>query len=450
MLELNQKQQQTLSFQMMQSMNVLQMGIQELRELVEESVQENPLLDFPEPTGAEQSALEYSRKIDWLSAADRQNHAYHIQDCDEEFDPIATTGRYVDESNDLMRYVRSQFFGICMEPDVMQCVAFLIERLDSNGYLNEDLATLSRIAKKDPSIMERALTELQAADPAGVGARSLTECLRLQIERRAGDHRLAIAIVEDYLVDLSQYRYGRISRAVGAPEQEIRDACDLIRTLNPHPGTGFASSENLSYIIPDVLVTPEHGSFTVSVNEASIPRLTMNTYYLSLLRQTTDPEVKAYLTDKVNKAKWLIRSISQRQSSLQRYTQYIVERQDAFFRNGAAHLLPLTMAEAAADLGVHESTISRAVKEKYLQCTRGIYPLGYFFSHSLGKEASSPSAVKAMLCQLIDQESKSKPLSDQKLCDALAALGCTISRRTVAKYRDELDIPPAAGRKKVK
>lgn len=447
-MELAQRQQQSLSFQMLQSMKLLQMGMQELQEYVEESIQENPVLELPEPAAAEAEARELSRRLEWLRANDRQNAYYHAADADDERgDLLSNAGHIEDEDHDLKRYLLSQFFGMSLEPELMAALNYLVERLDDDGLLDEDEETLSRQSGLSPRVIARAVIELQSAEPAGVGARSIQECLRLQLERRAGDHRLAMRIVEEYLEDLGHDRYGRISRALGVSEREVRASGDLIRTLNPHPGSGFASSHNLSYIIPDVLVTGTGGSLAVTVNDMGVPRLNICSYYLDLLNTTDDPGVRQYLTDKLGQAKWLIQSLQQRKSTLERCAEWIVRYQDAFFRRGAAYLLPLTMVEAAKELGIHESTVSRTVRDKYLQCTRGIYPLSYFFSHAIGTGEVSAEATRSLLRSLVDTEPPDRPLSDQKLCEELARQGCQVSRRTVAKYRDELGIPSAAGRR---
>ncbi len=442
-----QIQTQTLSPQMMQSMKILQMGIQELREYVEEAIQENPVLELPEPGEMSDQKEDFVRKLEWLEANDRQNAYYHLQDAEgEQGDALANLGCFLDDEDDLSRYILSQFMGTELEPEVMSAVEFLVDRLDPNGFLDEDLDSLARTAGVSEAVMTRALTELQAADPAGVGARTLSECLRLQIERRAGDHRLAIAIVEGYLDELARRHYGLISRRLNVTERDVKTACDLIRSLNPRPGTGFATRENLVYITPDieVLTFPDH--FELSTNDAAMPRLKLSAYYGKLLRETDDAQVRSYLTEKANQAKWVVKSIDQRRSTLLQCAQWVVERQADFFRLGPGHLRPLTMGEAARALGVHESTISRTVKDKYLQCDRGVYPLSWFFSRSLGREDASPEAAKALLRQLVEEETR--PLSDQKLCEEMTQKGCPISRRTVAKYREELGIPNAAGRKK--
>lgn len=441
-----QKQTMTLLPQMIQSMNILQMGIQELREYTEEILQENPALEFPEEEGAAAAAADAVRRLEWLEANDRQNTYYHRQD-EEEGDALANLGQYSDGENDLSWYILSQFMmGDFLEPEVLKAIEFLVERLDANGFLDGDAAFLARSARMEQGVMERAIIELQSADPAGVGARDLAECLRLQLERRSGDHRLAVAIVEGYLDELARGRYNQIARSLNASKEEVWTACDLIRTLNPRPGTGFAAQENLAYIIPDLEVVVKPDGMEISLNDTAVPRLVISDYYRKLLRETKDPDVQKYLTQKLGQAKWVIQGIDQRRSTLLRCAQYLAQRQEEFFRLGRGHLRPLTMRQVAQALDIHESTVSRTVKNKYLRCPQGVYPLGYFFTGSLGETASTQESAKVLLQRLIREEGK--PLSDQKLCEEMARQGCPISRRTVAKYREELHIPSAADRRR--
>ena len=450
-MALEQKQQQKQSVallpQMIQSMSILQMGIQELREYTEEILQENPTLEFPEE--AAEPAAPYAdavRRLEWLEANDCQNAYYHRQD-EERDDGLANLGRYSDEENDLSWYILSQFMmGDVFEPEVLRAIEFLVERLDANGFLDGDAAFLAATAHMDEAVMERAIIELQSADPAGVGARDLSECLRLQLEHRSGDHSLAVAIVENHLDELARSRYGVIAKTLGVSKEEARRACDLIRTLNPRPGTGFAAQENLAYIIPDleIVVTPD--GMEISVNDTAIPRLVISDYYRKLLRDTNDPNVQKYLSQKLGQAKWVIQGIGQRRTTLLRCAQFLAQRQEEFFRLGAGHLRPLTMRQAAQALNVHESTVSRTVKNKYLRCPQGVYPLGYFFAGAVGESGASAESAKALLLRLVAEEKK--PLSDQKLCEEMERRGCSISRRTVTKYREELHIPSAADRRR--
>ncbi len=452
-LNLSQKQTQTLSPQMLQSMEILQMGSQELLEYIEEAVQENPVLESEEAYDKQDEFSVLRRKLEWLESTDPQNRYYHQQDTEEEDSPLKNYGTVDDDDENLYYYVLSQLRVLELEPEVMEAGVFLVESLNQNGWLDEPLEALAAACGCPEGVMERALEAVQSLEPAGVGARSLAECLRLQLVRRTPVNELAVAIVEGYLDALSKSRYGLIARELKAGQEEVRAACELIRSLNPRPGTGFAARENLTYINPDIIVVSFPDHFELLTNDYYFPTLNISGYYTRLLQESDDEQVKEYLTGKVRQAKWMVKAIEQRRSTLMACAQCILELQEDFFRHGPGHLVPLSLADVAGHIGVHESTVSRAVKEKYIQCSMGVYPLSYFFSRSLGaaassgEEASSPDAAKALLKKLIAEEDKRRPLSDQKLCEQMAAQGCAISRRTVAKYRDELHIPSTAGRR---
>ena len=454
-MELNiaQKQIQTLSPQMMQSMEILQMGSQELLEYIEEVVQENPVL---EPVEQQEKQVEFSqlrRKLEWLESTDHQNRFYHRQDTEAENDPLRDYGTVDAQEETLYQYVLSQLRVLELDPVLMDTAAFLVESLDRNGWLDEDLSALAAVLDVPEELAAQALTIVQSLEPAGVGARNLTECLHLQLVRCQPVNQLALAIVDEYLDPLSKNRYGLIARKLKAAPETVREACALIRSLNPRPGTGFAARENPGYINPDIIVVSFPDHFELMTNDSFFPSLHISSYYTKLLKEhREDAQLKEYLSGKVRQAKWVVRSIEQRRSTLMACAECILDFQEDFFRRGSGHLVPLTLADVADRLGVHESTVSRAVKDKYIQCSMGVYPLSYFFSRSLGADrqtegAVSPDAAKALLKKLIAGEDKRHPLSDQKLCELMEAQGCTLSRRTVAKYRDELRIPSTTGRK---
>ena len=444
-MELNmvQKQTQSLSPQMMQSMEILQMGSQELLAYIEEVVQENPVLDAEDRYDRRDEVSVLKRKLEWLEATDPQNRYYHQQDTEEDSDPLSNYGFVTNEDENLYHYVLSQVQILDLAPELSACCAFLVECLNQNGWLDEPLEALAADAGQPLSRMEQALEVVQTLEPAGVAARNLRECLRLQLLRRHDGNTLALQIVDDWLDALSKNRYGLIAKALEVSQEEVRTACDLIRTLNPRPGTGFASRENLTYITPDVIVVSFPDHFELLTNDYFFPTLNISSYYCRLLKESDDAEVKDYLTGKIRQAKWVVRSIEQRRSTLMECAKCILELQEPFFRKGPGHLLPLSLSDVASRLGVHESTVSRSVKDKY--------PLSYFFSRSLGDraggETASPDFAKALLKRLIAAEDKRKPLSDQKLCALMAQEGCELSRRTVAKYRDELNIPSTTGRR---
>ena len=452
-LNLSQKQTQTLSPQMMQSMEILQMGSQELLEYIEEAVQENPVLEPEENYDKQDEFSILRRKLEWLESTDPQNRYYHQQDTEEEDNPLKNYGTVEDEDENLYYYVLSQLRVLELDPQVMEAGVFLVESLNQNGWLDEPLEDLAADCGQPLTVMERALSAIQSLEPAGVGARNLAECLKLQLVRRTPVDQLAVRIVEDYLDALSKSRYGLIARELKVGTEEVRASCDRIRALNPRPGTGFAARENLTYINPDIIVVSFPDHFELLSNDYYFPTLHISGYYSRLMKESDDAQVKDYLTDKMRQAKWMVKAIEQRRSTLMACAECILDRQETFFRKGPGHLVPLSLADVAGRIGVHESTVSRAVKDKYIQCSMGVYPLSYFFSRSLGthsaggEETASPDAAKALLKKLIAGEDRKKPLSDQKLCQLMTEQGCPLSRRTVAKYRDELHIPSTAGRK---
>lgn len=449
-LNLTVKQSQTLSPQMIQSMKVLQMGSQELMEFISEVAQENPVLEASEQKETEFTALR--KKLEWLESTDRQDRYYQKQDSEQENDPLIHYGGVEAREENLYYDLKSQVQALELPADVTAAVRLIVESLNGRGYLDDSLEELAEDFRLDLPLLERALTVVQSLEPAGIGARSLGECLILQLRRLPGDTTLAQTIAEQHLNALARNRYPLIARALGAEVEQVREACELIRTLNPKPGTGFSDREQPSYIVPDLFVDAFSDHFELSANDEFFPTLKLSSYYKGLMTETQDEEVKEYLTSKVRQAKWVVKSIEQRRSTLMSCAECILEKQEPFFHWGRGHLVPMSLNDVAETLGIHESTVSRAIRGKYIQCRHGVYPLSYFFSRSLGGEAadgglSTPDAAKNLLKKLVSEEDKRKPLSDQKLCTMMAEQGCQISRRTVAKYRDELGIASTAGRK---
>ena len=278
------KQTQTLSPQMMQSMEILQMGSQELLEYIQEQVQENPILEMEEKYGKKDEVDQLQRKLEWLESTDAQNRYYHQQDTeDDEKDPISNYGTVDEREENLYLYVLSQLEVMGLEPEVLAVGRFLVESLNQNGWLDESVDELAEALGKPAALVEEALTAVQSLEPAGVGARNLSECLVLQLQRRHEDSALAIRIAQDFLDPLSKSRYGLIAKSLGVCQEEVRGACDLIRTLNPRPGGGFATRENLVYINPDLFVVnfPDH--FELLTNDYFFPNLTISGYYCRML-----------------------------------------------------------------------------------------------------------------------------------------------------------------------
>lgn len=444
-MELNQSQQQvqTLTPQMARTLSVIQMGVQELRDHVEEAMQENPVLELPE-TAAVSDGEARRERIEWVESDDRQNSYYLKQDREDY--SIDAMG-YVNEEEELSRYLLSQFQGMGLEEEVMSAVEFLIERLDPSGFLDEDPEELALLAGVEQAVMDRALIELRSADPAGVGAQNMAECLLLQLERRSGGEPVAREIIQNHMDDLAHGRYGRMARMLEVDEEEIRNAAAVVKSLNPRPATGFASRENLAYITPDMEILSYSDHFEIRSNDWIVPKLQLSDYYRRLLKETDDEQVKKYLREKIKSARDLMDDIGRRGNALMRCTQLLVEAQENFFRYGPGYIRPLSMQNIADKMGVHASTVSRTVRDKYFQCRWGIYPMAYLFSRTAGQSGDvSVVGLKELIRKLLEEEGDA-PLSDQRISEELAKKGFDVARRTVAKYRCELGYPAASKRK---
>lgn len=443
-MELLQKQTQTLDQRQIQRLEVLQMSAAELWNYLQEFSQENPVVDLNDaaPTGPDKGDRQLQH-LRWLADSDRQNRWYQK---DYESDPIARIGVGGGLEETLPQFIERQLDRLRLDGDTARTVGFLASCLDGDGYLRTPLDELSGDSGIPLPLLERSLTVLRTLEPAGVGAESLSQCLALQLER-AGVGGAALAIVREHLEALARRRYRSIAGKLGVRVDEVLAAQKAIRELDPRPGAVFEQPGHTAYVYPDIFVEDLDGRFVARARAGERPAFQINSYYRELLANSGQPEVKDYLRRKVQAAQDVLDAIVRRQDTLLRCAQAIVDRQEDFFRAGEAALRPLRMADVADAIGIHESTVSRAVREKYLQCRQGVYPLGWFFSRGGAGDGMGGAAAKAVLRRLIDGEDKAHPLSDRQLCEALSAEGCPISRRTVAKYRDELNIPGASGRR---
>ena len=452
-MELIQSQVQRLSQQQLQGVELLQMSAQELESYLRELSQENPVVELEEHFApAQESPREEDllRRLRWLEDNDRQNHYYqHIDE--EELDPLVRVSGTGGLEETLVRFISRQLDRLGVEEELDRAVRYLAACLDGGGYLRFSLEELSGQTGIPLSRMKQALALLHSLEPAGVGAADLSQCLELQL-LRIGEEGPALAIVRDHLEALAKRHYRAIASALGITVEQVREAEGIIRELEPRPGAVFEQPEQVAYIQPDVFVAEEEGRFVARTRGGERPPFRISAYYRDLLSQSGEQEVREYLTGKLRQAEGVLWAIGQRERTLLRCAQAITERQQDFFRLGPQALVPLRMADVAQELGVHESTVSRSIREKYLQCARGVYPMSYFFSRSATADQSGAAvggtAARALLKQLLDQEDKSRPLSDQKLSEEMERQGCPISRRTVAKYREEMNIPGASGRKR--
>jgi RNA polymerase sigma-54 factor len=305
----------------------------------------------------------------------------------------------------------------------------------------------------DEDRVERVLSYIHTMDPTGVGARDLSECMEIQLAARGLLTDEIEYIIENMLQEVADNKIGHIAKAVGLKNDEVQQIIDLIRTLEPKPGRQFASGgESTKYVIPDVILEKVNGEYVVSSNDSSIPKLMVSSYYSELAHKAKeDQELDKYLTGRFNSATWLIRSIEQRKQTIFNVASAIVNYQIDFFDNGEKFIKTLTLKQIADELGIHESTVSRAINGKYLQSPRGVFELKYFFSSGVtagGGEGLSSNSVKAMIKDMIEGEDPKKPYSDQDMVEMLKVREIDISRRTVAKYRESLGIQSSSKRRR--
>ena len=456
-LKLQVKQTQTLSQRMIQSAEILQMTSQELNTYINELALENPVIDIVEPPTA-QEQRESIEQQEWLNSFNEENYyLYQRQNNDDDYDFKSSWNINTDDGETLQDYLWSQLITENFTDQETEIIKFMLECLDNKGYLEESTETIASYFGTDTEIVEDLLSDLQALDPSGVCARTLEECLKLQLERRDILTPVLESIIDNCLEMVAKNQIPAIARKLRLSPTETAGYCQIIKSLNPKPGVSFSSRDQLRYIIPDVTIVKFKDHFDILLNESMYPTIELNSYYRQMNQNPESSELKEYLGNKIRQAEWVKQCVTQRGKTLMQVSRAILEHQEEFFTFGPAHLSPLRLADIAQELDIHESTVSRAVSKKYLQCSWGVYPMNYFFSRSVAVQESSGNEngaqsvtaadIKRVLREIIEEENKKKPYSDRLLGEKLAERGISISRRTVAKYREEEGIADASGRK---
>lgn len=423
-----QSQKLVLTQQLQQSIQVLQFSSDELNQFVEDQTLENPLLELIDTDFVPQNSISSSAK-------------------QEETDYLA---QIPSRSHSLFEYLLEQIHLNYRDTYLRSLVLFLVEYIDVNGFLSISLDEAVEITGGTPIQLLDALTLIQQLDPAGVGARDLQECLMLQTERDEHAPELAYIMLEEFFEELVQRKWEVIAKNYQISLPEVQKIFDYLQHLTATPGAVFDDPKDL-YIVPDLTVTTSEQGLVVSSNKNSVRKVTFQQNYFDQMKKNADAQVLAYLNEKQQEFIHLKKMIEQRGDTILRVGEYIVAHQQAFFLNPARPLKPLILKEVAEKLDIHESTVSRAVNGKYLATEFGVFELKSFFSHKLisaDGEESSTASVKVALKEIVDLEDKQKPLSDQKIVDALKVKGMNLSRRTVAKYREQLGIPGSSKRKR--
>mgnify|MGYP005810704599 CR=1 FL=1 len=484
-LQLKLSQHLALTPQLQQSIRLLQLSTIELNQEIEQALADNPLLerdddplatpmriaadgaivdkapaaDAVEPAAAQQAEVngtdhfedEERATLDWSSAP-------HAAGDDDDSSPLA----WASMRPTLTQHLIAQLAATHCTPRDRALVELLIEALDEDGYLTSTLEEVLQMCPVEAGVeiddLSAALKLLQSFDPPGVGARSVEECLRVQLEvlGRQGAAKCsetvlshAKAIVSEHLPLLASRDFSKLKRLLDASDDELRAAHQLIRGLNPHPGVGFGA-ETIDYVVPDIFVRRVKDRWTAQLNPQIMPRLRVNQYYASIVKRDRGKEGQAPWSARLQEARWLIRNIQQRFDTILRVAQAIVDRQHSFFTHGAIAMRPLVLREIANTVNLHESTVSRVTANKYMSTPFGVFELKYFFGSHVATEtggAASSTAIRALIKQLIGAENPKEPLSDNRIAELLGEQGIVVARRTVAKYREALKIPAVAMRR---
>ena len=484
-LQLRTSQHLALTPQLQQSIRLLQLSTLELHQEIEQILSDNPLLEriddpldnsvrlladgaindapvqqaeAPAPGGEEAAApADAGEGLDGGGDVERGE-----ADADWGDAPRAASGDGDDDGRPqlgtigvtLREHLSEQVRVTAASARDRALAELVIDAIDDNGYLEEQLdeihARLPAELEVEIEELRCALALVQSLDPVGVGARSASECLALQIRQMPGvplvTRRMALKIVEGYLTWFAQREFNKLKKALGCDDEDLREAQAVIRQCNPHPGAAFASSTS-DYVVPDVIVRKNGSGWSVMLNSEVMPRLRVNNLYAALLKQGKG---EGQMSAQLQEAKWLIKNMRQRFDTILRVSQAIVERQRNFFSHGAVAMRPLVLREIADTLGLHESTISRVTTQKFMLTPHGMFELKYFFGSHVATEAggeASSTAIRALIAQLTGAEDPKNPLSDSKIAEMLGEQGMVIARRAVAKYREALKIPPVSLRK---
>ena len=427
-----QKYKLVMTPEMKQSLHLLMLPGYELFSFLREQMLNNPLLELEEPY--EPRYLNRSSK--------------RLSRETGEFDPLWSAK---ENGQTLEQFVIDQLRLLSLPPEIRQVAVFLAGNLNDSGYLDIELSEVCERLNVSYEQAAFALKQLQALDPAGIGSRDLRECLLLQISRDPLSVPYADRIVACYLDDAAYMRISSMTKGLGILKQEAAAAIRYIQSLNPRPGQQIGAVD-YTYVVPDAVVEDSSGGVVISLHAANQPKLQLNSDYLTLMRKLDGGDEAILLGHWFQSARWLIRCIEQRKQTLLRVIHAIMEEQRSFVVNGMKALRPMTLSDIAVRLDLHESTISRAVQEKYIMTPHGVFALRSFFTTRLatsdGSDASSHT-VKVRIKEFIDQENKQCPLSDQKLAALLSSEGIQISRRTVAKYREEMKLSSSSKRKRM-
>ncbi|HDQ6617362.1 TPA: RNA polymerase factor sigma-54 [Escherichia coli O128:H2] len=472
-LQLRLSQQLAMTPQLQQAIRLLQLSTLELQQELQQALESNPLLEqIDTHEEIDTRETQDSKTLDTADALEQKEMPEELP-LDASWDtiytagtPSGTSGDYIDDELPVYQGETTQtlqdylMWQVELTPfsDTDRAIATsIVDAVDDTGYLTvplEDILESMGDEEIDIDEVEAVLKRIQRFDPVGVAAKDLRDCLLIQLsqfDKTTPWLEEARLIISDHLDLLANHDFRTLMRVTRLKEDVLKEAVNLIQSLDPRPGQSIQTGEP-EYVIPDVLVRKHNGHWTVELNSDSIPRLQINQHYASMCNNARNDDDSQFIRSNLQDAKWLIKSLESRNDTLLRVSRCIVEQQQAFFEQGEEYMKPMVLADIAQAVEMHESTISRVTTQKYLHSPRGIFELKYFFSSHVntegGGEASS-TAIRALVKKLIAAENPAKPLSDSKLTSLLSEQGIMVARRTVAKYRESLSIPPSNQRKQL-
>jgi len=450
-LSLTQEQKLIMTQQMQLSVKLLEMSNFEIQSYIEKELQENPVLDAEykkNDVEKPKEEIDYKSFLKYLEFDDYGNGSYSREKSEDEVSPF----NFISAKKSLKEFLMEQIVELNEDDFIKAICKYMIENIDSRGYLDITLEEIEEDLAISKELAESCLKIVQSLEPHGIGARDLKECLKIQLLAKGFQDENLYKIVDNYLEMIAENKYNIIAKELKIDVKNAQKYGDLIKSLEPKPSRGFFTGEETKYIIPEAYIRKINGEYCIIMNDASIPKLNINQLYKQIINNEDDKNTVKFVKDKLNSAVFLIKSIRQRENTIYNILGKIIEIQKDYFDYGEAFLKPMTLKEIADSLGIHESTVSRAIREKYIHTERGTIKIKDLFTTGIsrvdGFEDISTKIIKKEIEDLINKEDKRKPLSDQKICDLLKEKDIDISRRTVAKYREEMGIKSSSKRKR--
>ncbi len=421
-----------LSPTLLQSMGILQMNTLELAGYLKDLALENPVMEYTEAGESMGSWESFASQVPWLGDTGAPAGG----------EPVGEPGRVDSETESLEFLLEEQLARLGLDKGLFAVCSYLVGLLDEKGWLDpEELENLVETGVPR-ALLAQGVETLQSLDPAGVGARSLGECLALQVKRLPGNHGVALAICEGYLDLLAAEQYGALARKLGVSQSQVKEAAQVIRGLDPDPAGSLAPAPAVvEYVRPDAWVAEIDGELKVFVNQWDLPQFHLSDQYLRLAKAGQEEETAVYLRQKIQQARWVLQCVQRRQETLEKCLKALVAAQEGYFLGRQEAPGPLLRRELAEKLAVHPSTVTRTLGHKYIQCRQGLFSTAYFFGRRTGPGEQSAQQVKARIARAVREEDPAHPLSDQALTELLAGEGMVLARRTVAKYRQAMGVP---------